>query len=142
MHMWGDEGVDWKGINEAAEYIGKTLAKYARIQVAQYKEKFGTVRVYCSFGWYQLHDITHPEYHYNQYPKWLWNIDCLFFSKLIKLINPIVCKIHKWYYKRTYRKAVEKWPHLKKEILYGADYTNLLREEFTDEEDWSGIEIL
>lgn len=60
MHTWGDEGVDWDGINDAAEFIGTELKRRARIGVTQYKEKFGTVRVYCSLGWYNLHSIIYP----------------------------------------------------------------------------------
>ena len=44
MHHWGDEGVDWVGINNAAEYIAKTLSRFG-VTVFGYKEKFGQVRV-------------------------------------------------------------------------------------------------
>ena len=46
FHHWGDKGVDWAGINDAAEYIGTSLERWG-VCVHQYKEKFGTIRVYC-----------------------------------------------------------------------------------------------
>ena len=75
MHFWGDEDVDWKGIGDAAEYIGKGLRKWGRINVVQYKEKFGTVRVYCSLGIWSLHELTHPGHCYCRYPAWLWYLN-------------------------------------------------------------------
>ena len=31
------------------------------------------------------------------------------------------------YYRETYKKAIEKWPHLKEEILAGADWNEFLQ---------------
>ena len=126
MHYWGDEGVDWKGISDAARYIGQGLRKWGRIGTS-YKEKFGTVRVYCGFGWYQFHCITHPGYHYNQYPKWLWELDCTYGWRIMRPLSWAVKPYHRWLYRRYYLAAVRKWPHLWKEILSGADYPELLR---------------
>jgi hypothetical protein len=47
MHVWGEPGVDWGGINDAAYFIAKWL-KIGGVHVFDYKEKWGTVRVYCS----------------------------------------------------------------------------------------------
>lgn len=45
MHCWGDN-VDWDGIDKAAMFIADNLRK---VGVSVYsKEKFGTVRVYCT----------------------------------------------------------------------------------------------
>lgn len=126
MHSWGKEGVDWKGISDAATYIDKQLRTYARINVSQSKEKFGTVRVYCNFGWYNLHSITHPGYHYTQYPKWLANLDNRYLWQVVSLLNPIVVPFHERFYRKTYRRAIHKWPHLRQEILSGASYSDLL----------------
>jgi hypothetical protein len=38
MHNWGDDGVDWNGINDAANFIGNSLLFWGRINVSQYKE--------------------------------------------------------------------------------------------------------
>jgi hypothetical protein len=127
MHRWGDD-VDWAGINKAAEFIGTNLRKWGRVNVMQYKEKFGEVRVYCSFGWTQLHNITHPGHAYSRYPGWLWKLDIYYISRLISLLNCIVVPYHIWLYKLLYRKAIKRWPHLRLEILSGADHSHLLGE--------------
>ena len=126
MHTWGDEGVDWEGISNAAEFIGTNLRKWGRVGVTDYKEKYGSVRVYCHFGWHQLFSITHPGYVYSRYPKWFWSLDCLYISKLIRPLNRLIVPYQTWLYKYLYRKAVQKWPHLRLEILSGADYDELL----------------
>lgn len=129
MHNWGDEDVDWSGIDEAARYIGLGLRKYFRVPVQDYKEKYGTVRVYCHFGWHQFHDITHPGYAFSRYPKWLWKLDCRFGRFLIAPLNVLVRPLHVWAYKSYYSAAIRKWPHLRLEILSGADYSELLGHE-------------
>ena len=127
MHSWGDENVDWKGINSAAEFIGVNLRRWGRVNVRDYKEKFGTVRVYCSLGWHQFHSITHPGWCGNQYPKWLWHLDCRVGSKIIRPLNYVILPYHIWLYRRLYSMAVKKWPHLRREILCMADYSDLLK---------------
>lgn len=127
MHSWGDSGVDWKGISDAAHYIGDGLRKWGRISVMDMKEKFGTVRVYCHFGWYQLHSITHPGHHYCRYPPWLWHLDCSWGSRSIPYISRLVEPYQKWLYRFYYKRALRKWPHLREEILSCADYPELLK---------------
>lgn len=126
MHSWGDTSVDWAGINAAARFIGQSLVRWGRINVRDYKEKWGTVRVYCSLGWYQFHSITHPRHCYSRYPQWLWVLDCRVGSRVVRPLSWAVLPYHKWLYRRTYRKAVEKWPHLRREILCAADFHELL----------------
>lgn len=128
MHHWGDEGVDWEGISAAARYIGLGLRKWGRVGVCDYKEKFGTVRVYCSIGWYSLLSVTHPGWmHYGPYPKWLSTFDIYHGHKLVRWMNFFVVPYHKWLYRRFYKKAIAKWPHLKNEILNSADWHELLK---------------
>jgi hypothetical protein len=127
MHNWSDESVDWSGIDAAAEYIGTNLRKWGRIDVRQYKEKWGTVRVYCNLGWHQIHCITHPGHCFNRYPQWLWQLDCRYGRYVAQLLNKVVVPYHVWLYRRVYRLAVNKWPHLEKEITCQADYQELLR---------------
>lgn len=126
MHSWGEEGVDWKGISDAAVFIGTYLKRYGRINVTTMKEKWGTVRVYCSFGWHQFHSITHPGYVYSRYPKWLWKLDCLYSPYLFQFINRLVVPLHLKLYKRAYKLALKKWPHLAQEIIMGSDFAELL----------------
>jgi hypothetical protein len=128
MHSWGDDTVDWKGINDAARFIARYLIRYGRVSVLGCKEKYGTVRVYCVLGWHQIHSITHPGYAYNQYPDWLWRIDCVYGNRLIALVNWAVVPYHRWLYRRAYKAAIKRWPHLKQEILSDADYDHLLKD--------------
>jgi len=125
MHSWGDENVDWQGINDAAEFIGGWLIKYPRVNVSCIKEKFGTVRVYCSFGWYGIYSIWRPNYAW--YPKW-WPMRLDFWlanTFLFGLLNRAVVKLQQKAYAWRYKKAVEKWPHLRDEIVSSADWGEL-----------------
>lgn len=118
MHRWGDPGVPWKDIEDAAEYIGLGLRRWGRIAVSDYKEKYGTVRVYCSLGWYNLHSVTHPGY---ACYRWLWT------SRVpMTWLNWAVVPFQKWLYRRYYHSALKRWPHLREEILSCADYHELL----------------
>lgn len=127
MHSWGKEDVDWKGIDDCHMWIGKQLKRWGRMNVMQTKEKWGLVCVYCNLGWSQLHSITHPGYAYSQYPQWLWTLDCLYFSKVFRYLNYLVIPYHCWLYTRVYGQALRKWPHLRAEILHGADCNELLQ---------------
>ena len=129
MHDWSDKDVDWKGISDSARYIGVNLRRWGRVDVRQYKEKFGTVRVYCSLGWGQFQSITHPGHMFRRYPEWLWKLDCRIGSKIIPfLFNWIIMPYHKWLYRKLYKDMVKKYPHLREEILLMADYDELLKD--------------
>ena len=125
MHSWGDKHVDWQGIDDAAYFIGHSLKTYARLSVSQWKEKFGTVRVYCYFGWYTLHYAVWPGRIYR--PKW-WPMGFdIWLSQTWawKWLNYWVIGFHQWAYVLAYRVAVARWPHLYKEIVSAADYGEL-----------------
>lgn len=128
MHSWGDENVDWEGINESARYIGVNLKKWGRVNVRDYKEKFGQIRIYCSFGWHKVHSITHPGHGFSRYPNWLWKLDCKYGSIIIPfLFNWFIIPYHKWLYRKLYSDMVKKYPHLREEIVCMADYDKLLK---------------
>ncbi len=128
MHDWSEEIFDWAGLDKAIDYLDKNLRFWGRISVYQAKEKFGTARIYCSLGWNSLLGITHPGYyHYRPYPKWLMIFDIYVLSRIISSLNFIILPYHEWLYKKVYSNAVKKWPHLKKEILCCADYSELLK---------------
>ena len=128
MHNWGDKNIDWVGISDSARYIGHNLRRWGRVSVRQYKEKFGTVRVYCSLGWFSFHHITHPGHMFSRYPKWLWKFDCKIGSVIVPfLFNWFIMPYHKWLYKKLHKDMVIKYPHLKEEILCMADYDELLK---------------
>lgn len=129
MHSWYDDNpnIDWNGIGEAAEWIAMQLKRWGRIGVRDWKEKYGTVRVYCDLGWHSLFSITHPGYVYSRYPQWLWTLDIYYLSRIVRLLNFIIIPYHAWLYTFIYGRALKKWPHLRSEILQGADHHELLK---------------
>lgn len=115
--------------DDAAYYIANFLARYGRINVSQYKEKYGTVRVYVKLGWDCLLNITHPFYrHYGPYPNWLKNFDIYYGSSILKYtgLQYISFYYHRFIYRLAYKKAVAKYPEIRENILNYADYTELL----------------
>jgi len=125
MHDWSEENFDWSGLNAAGASIGYWLRKWVRMDVRDVKEKFGTLRIYCSFGWSGVYSIWRPGYCW--YPKWWprqidsWLSDTVMFNLLNKIVASVQRKAYVWRYKR----AVQKWPHLYKEIVCCADYGEL-----------------
>lgn len=129
MHTWGDENVDWEGIDAAASFIGHELKKWGRVPVRQVKEKFGYVCVYTGLGWDSIHDITHPGHAWIRYRgpiKWLYFKTYTLQQYIFTIINKVIVPYHKWLYSYTYGRALKKWPHLREEILHGADFAEYL----------------
>jgi len=125
--MTNYDEIDYSGIDSAADEIGKFLVKWGRVNVTQTKEKYGTVRVYCSFGWSSLYAITHPTHHYYRYPKWLMLFDIKYLSRIIPpLTNWAIVPYHKWLYRLAYKRAIAKRPHLRSNIYYSADFMEVL----------------
>lgn len=125
MHDWSDEKFDWQGLDDAGDYIGEWLRRWTRLSVHDIKEKFGTLRIYCSFGFYRIHDLVFPGYMYTR-PWWPNKLDNLMSSIVLPLLNIIAIPIQKSLYRYRYKKAVQKWPHLREEILCCADFRELL----------------
>lgn len=128
MHHWGDKEVDWQGIGDAAEFIGNYCARWGRFG-GQTKEKYGTVRFYASFSVHNLINLTHPGYHYT------WSIwqpyvkfDNAFGEYIVKYT--LLQAFFSWWQPKVYRKAYKlallRWPHLREEILCCADYPEFL----------------
>jgi hypothetical protein len=126
MHIWGDGFLYFSDVEKAAEEIGVFCARWGRIGVMQTKEKYGTARVYCHFGVWGFHSLILPRYAYNQWPKWLWNLDCDIGTKILSPFNKILIPYQKWIYLLAYKKAIKKYPHIREEILNGADWHELL----------------
>lgn len=128
-HEWGDEGVDWRGIEDAADWIGSQLSRWGWISVTDTKEKYGTVRVYCTFGWDELHNVIYPRRHYIQWKRGglMWHLN---YSSIIRglvgTVGRVVVPYQRWLYRFVYALALRKWKHLAGEILMGADYMELL----------------
>lgn len=127
QHIWGEQGVDWEGIENAAYYIGDFLAKWGRINVSQTKEKFGTARVYCHFGWSCFHTIIWPR-HMWIHKWWPYRADLHISKYLMPIFNWIAGRWQVKIYRMAYKRALKKWPHLREEILCCADGHELLKD--------------
>jgi len=125
MHTYGDEGIDWEGIDASASEIARFIARWGRIHVAQYKEKFGTVRVYCTMGVDSLHGLIFPFHNWihNGWP-YQWDIDLT--DKIRKYVNWALVPWQKFIYRLAYKRAIKRRPHLINEILCCADYHEAL----------------
>lgn len=129
MHNWGDKDVDWEGIGDAAYYIESFCNRYGRLE-GQSKEKYGTVRFHANFGARSFLSITHPGYcHYGPYPKFMVHFDIYYAPAILKYtgITLLFSYIHPFVYNLAYQRALKKWPHLRTEILSGADYPELIK---------------
>lgn len=129
MHFYGQwPEKHFSEVEEAASFIGNWLRKWGRVPVMQTKEKFGTVRVYCSLGWRDFHDIFYPGYYRIVWSKKIQRIN-LFLCYTFRLgyvLGFLSLPVHKRLYRWRYKKALQKWPHLKDEILSCADFGQLL----------------
>lgn len=126
-HNWSDDSFDWKGLSEAIDYIQKWF-RFWRIGVMQAKEKFGTARIYLlgGLGVIQFHGLIYPGYCFSQFPKWLWKLDCLCGRWIFRWLNYLIIPFHVWLYRHIYENAVDRWPHLRDEILVDADIQELI----------------
>ncbi len=125
MHQWGDEDFDWKGLDEAIYFIADWLSTWVRMPIRDYKEKYGTARIYCGFGWHGIYQIWRPRHCW--YPRW-WPMTFDFWlanTSVWRRLNKLVILLHQKAYAWRYKKAVQKWPHLYKEIVSMADYEEL-----------------
>lgn len=111
-------------IDDIAYGIGNICIKYGRIPVLQTKEKYGTVRVYNSWGIGSLHALIWPNYVYKHpsYPKWLWNLDIQYLSRFFNLLDPIIIRWQHFIYNFAYWKYIKKYPQLFDEITGCADW--------------------
>ena len=110
----------------AAWFIHQYLVKYGRISVRQSKEKFGTVRVYCSLGYWGFYNLLNPSHIYVRWPKWLYALDLKYGRPIMQVLNKLIVPYHKFIYRRAYKKAIELYPNIRKNILCTADFPDLL----------------
>ena len=121
MHFWGDGFPYFEEVDRAADYIGKFCRKWGRIQVIQTKEKYGTVRVYCSLYCDDIHGLLFPGYHYYRLP---WVISTF---PILRWARFLTDPYQKWVYRLAYKNAIHKWPMIREEILQGADWSEYLK---------------
>lgn len=128
MHYWGDGFLYFYQVGESAEYIGYFCRRWGRLNVTSMKEKYGTVRVYCSFGYLSLHILLYPGYVFKRpyWPNWLWKLDVYYISKVFNFFQPLIFIWQKFIYRLAYKKALKKWPMIRKEILACSDYPEFL----------------
>lgn len=121
-------------LEDIAAEIGLPLRKWFRLNVRQHKAKYNTVRVYCDFGIYDLHQIVYPGYAF---------IQKHFQSQPLKFINSmsryplrwfegIIAEIQIYGYNLVYKRACKKNPELAHNILEGADHREFLKDLYTD----------
>lgn len=120
MHDWGEEDFDWKGLNDAGEYISGWLVRWMRQPIFQTKEKFGTLRIYCSFGWSSFYSIWRPRHCWIA-KWWPYKFDLWISNFIMPTLNKVVVPAQQKAYAWRYKKAVQKWPHLYAEIVSCAD---------------------
>lgn len=126
MHHWKDEGVDWRGLSAAAQYLGDYCSRWGRFG-GQTKEKYGTVRFYAQLGQLSLHSLFYPSYYCSQFPNWLWSLDLYYITPALNfLFGKLFYKWNVFIYNKAYQNALNKWPHLRSEILVDADYLELI----------------
>lgn len=113
---------DYEGLEAAAIYIATRLIKFGRIRTLQSKVKYEEVRVYIIFGFSSLYCFYIPWAFYSTSPGKLKWMDYIKLSWL----NPLVIPYQQFIYRLVYKKAVAKWPHLRNNIISGADFENLL----------------
>lgn len=128
MHEWGDKEVDWKGIEDCCYILHTTCARWGRFS-GQTKEKYGTVRFYAYLGNISLHSLLYPEYVYSQFKwHWLWKLDIDYISPFLNFcFGKIFYKWQSKVYNHAYQKCLKKYPHLRKEILCCADWSDLIK---------------
>jgi hypothetical protein len=126
IHLWGEKDFDWDGLNAAIAFIAEGLLK-RRINVRQYKEKFGGARIYCSLGLLSFEQLLRPGHCFSRWPYWARWLDYSRLAHVIrKVLNLVVYPYHCRVYREHYRLAVIMWPHLRAEILEPADWPKVL----------------
>lgn len=116
-------------LDQLAYKIGQFCRTFGRIHVTDTKEKYGTIRVYCTFGFLGFHTLLWPgrAYKHKYCPRWVWNLDVkLYGSKIEQFINLLLVPYQKLIYKTAYKLALRTYPHLNKEITRCMDYPEYL----------------
>jgi hypothetical protein len=115
-HHWDDKDFDWKALYSAESYGAKFMKRWGRIGIHS-KEKYGTIRWSVYFFDGSLHSLIYPGYVYNQFPKWLWVLDC---NRYLRFLCPIICRYQAFIVRAAFKNMCNKWSHIVKEILCDA----------------------
>lgn len=135
MHDWSDDKVDWKGINDCTNILYKYATKIGRIG-GQIKEKFGTIRFYANFGGLSISTLLYPGYYNIPLPSWLYSLDLYYIAPVMRFfLGRLFFMWQKYWYNKAYQKCMEKYPHLRAEILSSADFIEFVKGASRKEED-------
>lgn len=134
MHHWGGDFKYFGEVGDAADEIGSFCRRWGRIPVTQTKEKYGTVRVYCTFGCSDLQGLLYPGYHYVQpllgrrfasvIPERL-NYAIMTFP-FLRPFRSLIVRWQRAVYRMAYKRAITKYPMIREEILCVADWDEYL----------------
>lgn len=127
-HYYGED-FPFSEIDDIAWQIGTFCSKWGRIQIRQTKEKFGSVRVYCSMGLTSIYQLIYPCQIYLKYPAlFIRDWDYCLTNSVLRFFwfHHLFFKYQCFIYRIAYKRAIRKYPHLKSEILQNADYAELL----------------
>ena len=128
MHYYGECSNEFFDIIErTASEIGTFISRWGRVSVFQTKEKYGTVRVYCTFGFRSVHEVIWPR-HCWIHRWWPYQLDLAISRWIMPLLSKVVFPYQKFIYRLAYKRAVTKYPHLNEEIIIMADYNDLLED--------------
>ena len=122
--MWGNE---YNSLLDAIDTIYWWTRHIGRFG-GQLKEKYGSVRFYAFFSDGTLYSLVKPGYYYYHWPKWVRWIDYNIIRTVAIYIG-LLYIIHKWQrfiYRVAYKRAVDRNPHLRNEILVHADWWDLV----------------
>lgn len=131
-HEWGDDDFDWEGLNQAQDYIWTHAIRWGRM-CFHTKEKYGTIRYeWLSFG-VGLHRLFYPAHLYIR-QTWLYQLDYKIVIPVLEFLrlDKIIMAYQWWVFKTVIKKAIKKWPHLKKEILADLNY-RLVKKDWIQE---------
>lgn len=125
MHRWGDGFPYFADVENAAYDIEMFCRRWGRFG-GQSKEKFGTVRFYARFYGGGIYSLVKPGYYFYHWPKWAVAIELFLFSHTPKCLKNLIYRYQAQVYRKAYSLALKKYPHIREEILGGADYEELL----------------
>ena len=79
------------------------------------------------YGWSSFHSIWRPQHGWVS-KWWPYKLDLwvAYRTPLLRWINRIIIPMQESAYRFRYKQAIKKWPHLREEILGGADWRDLL----------------
>lgn len=128
MHYWGDENVDWEGIEECNSILYTVCTKWGRIG-GQIKEKWGNLRFYAQFSDGTLFSLLYPGYHWipKRYSWFYFHIDLPVIQRITKYTGLLwlIRQYQNAMYELGYRICEYNYPHLFDEIHHSMDHPKL-----------------